>query len=465
MDVAFDDLASVLLEHAQDKLAIVDEAGAYVYVNEASRALLGYEPERLVGEHGLDYVHPEDRRTVAERFERIGGACASSATVRYRHATRSGGWVWLESRFTALPDETLDGYVVSSRDITELVTAERDRRDAESRLRTIAGAVGDVLWIFDGDWSELLFVNPAYEDVFGQSVAELEAEPRGFLAVVHPDDVSRVRRAMDRASAGEAIDVEYRVDPDADYGRWVWVRAEPIVEDGDVVRIVGFSRDITGRRRRERQLAVMDNLLRHNLRNDLAVILGNAECIAGETGDPSRGRAETIRRQGRELLESADKQREIIDLLTARPIPSSIDLAAIVADAVETIEERHPDAAIETTCPESAIARGLHEIESAVTELLENAVRHGTDDPPALSVAVRADRETVAVEIRDRCPPIPEVEFRVLTGDWEMNDVYHTSGLGLWLVYWIVDLSDGDISFDRSETGNTITVTLPREQS
>jgi len=46
-----------------------------------------------------------------------------------------------------------------------------------------------------------------------------------------------------------------------------------------------------------------------------------------------------------------------------------------------------------------------------------------------------------------------------------MDDVYHTSGLGLWLVYWVADLSDGNIAFDRSETGNTITLTLPRDRT
>lgn len=460
-----DDLAAALLENAQDKLAVFDEEGTYVYVNEASRTILGYEPEQLVGERGLDYVHPDDRQAVVDQFDGVGTPGRSAATARYRHATRGGEWVWLESRVTTLPDDTLDGFVVSSRDITQQVTAERERRNAESRLRTIAGTVSDVLWMFDADWNELLFVNPAYEDVFGQSVADLEANPRKFLEAVHPDDVATVREAMNRASAGESVDIEYRVNPAADYSRWVWVRSEPIVEDGEVDRIVGFTRDITDRRRRERQLAVMDTLLRHNLRNDMAVILGSAECIASDAADPARNHAEIIRQQSRKLLESADKQREIIDLLTERSVPTAIDLVAIVTGAVETIGDRYPDATIETTLPESATARGVHELELAVTELLENAVQHDPDGPPELSIAVQPDSETVDVVVQDRCPPIPEVEFRVLTGDRSMDDVYHTSGLGLWLVYWTVDLSNGRISFERSETGNRITLTLPRDRS
>ncbi|WP_408957960.1 PAS domain-containing sensor histidine kinase [Natrinema sp. 74] len=461
MDSDPGDLAPVLLEYAQDKLAVVDETGTYVYVNEASASILGFEPEQLVDERALEYVHPDDRRAVTERFGRVNASAQSSASVRYRHATRSDEWVWLESRFTDPPDDALDGYVVSSRDITERVTAERERRDAESQLQTIAGTVGDVLWMVDGDWTELLFVNSAYEEIFGQSVEALKENPHHFLEAVHPDDVDCVQEAMARASAGESVDIEYRVDPETDYSRWVWVRAVPIRDDGDVAEIVGFSRDITDRRRRERQLAVMDTHLRHTLRNDMAVIMGNAECIARDADAPSNGRAEVIRQQGRELLESTAKQREIIDLLTERSTPEPVDLVRVASNAIETIRDQRPSATIELTAPDSAVARVLSEVELAVIELLENAVQHDPDGVPALSVSVRAREETITVTVEDGCPPIPEVEFRVLTGDWEMTDVYHTSGLGLWLVYWIVDLSGGHVSFDRTETGNAITVSLP----
>ncbi|WP_254530969.1 PAS domain-containing protein [Natrinema gelatinilyticum] len=465
MDPKIDDLGNILLEYARDKLAIVDEAGTYVYVNEASTSILGFEPGQLIDEPAIEYIHPDDRRGVVDRFGQVSGVARSSSPIRYRHVTRDDEWVWLESRFSNPPDDALDGYVVSSRDITQQVIAERERRNAQSRLRTIAGTVGDVLWMFNHDWSDVLFVNPAYEDVFGQSVETLEANPRSFLDLVHPDDADTVRDAMARASAGESVDLEYRVNPETDYKRWVWVQAAPLFEDGEVVRIVGFSKDITDRQRRERQLAVMDNFLRHNLRNDLAVILGNAECIASKVEDPFHRRAEIIHRQGQELLDTTAKQREIIELLSDRPVPESSDLVAIVSRAVETIQDRYPDATIERTVPESAVACTVSEIQDAVSELLENAIQHEPDGLPELSVTIRRNRETIDVEIQDNCPPIPEIEFRVLTGDWEMDDVYHTSGLGLWLVYWTVDLSDGHITFDRPETGNRITVSLPRVQS
>jgi len=41
-----------------------------------------------------------------------------------------------------------------------------------------------------------------------------------------------------------------------------------------------------------------------------------------------------------------------------------------------------------------------------------------------------------------------------------MDDLNHTDGMGLWLVYWIADRSGGDITFDTHEGGNVVTLSL-----
>ncbi len=88
------------------------------------------------------------------------------------------------------------------------------------------------------------------------------------------------------------------------------MQGEPVVKDGKVGRTVGFARDVTDRWRRERQLVLMAQHLRHNLHNDMNAIIANAELIEEKTA----GRAAVIRRIGRQLVESAERQRQIIDV-------------------------------------------------------------------------------------------------------------------------------------------------------
>jgi PAS domain S-box-containing protein len=131
--------------------------------------------------------------------------------------------------------------------------ASRAAERAQRRLRELAANAKDVLWIYDGEWDDLVFVNSAYEKIWEQSRESLHAEPTSFLDAVHPEDRERVEAAVERAGDGESLDLEFRLEGADGTERWVWVQAEPIMAGDDVERIVGFTRDITARRQRERE--------------------------------------------------------------------------------------------------------------------------------------------------------------------------------------------------------------------
>ncbi|KAA9399992.1 PAS domain S-box protein [Haloarcula sp. CBA1130] len=126
-------------------------------------------------------------------------------------------------------------------------TASRTRQ----RLTELTEQSNELLWVFSGDWTEIQFVNSAYETIYGRSVESLQANPAEFMTAIHPTDQDRVVQAMQRVSAGESVELEFRITRPDDDQRWVRAEAQPIVEDGTVTRIVGASRDITERKRRE----------------------------------------------------------------------------------------------------------------------------------------------------------------------------------------------------------------------
>jgi PAS domain S-box-containing protein len=142
--------------------------------------------------------------------------------------------------------------------IETAVERHRSRRGVETteqKRSQIAAQTDDVLFMFDGNWEELLFVNSAYESVWGGSVDELRENPRSFLESVHPEDRDIARRSMERLRDGEPDTVEYRVVTEDDEQRWVRGESKPIRDDdGHVSRITGFVRDITERKVREREL-------------------------------------------------------------------------------------------------------------------------------------------------------------------------------------------------------------------
>ncbi|WP_424014457.1 PAS domain-containing sensor histidine kinase [Halorubrum xinjiangense] len=444
----------LLLDQAQDKVALLDEGGTYTYVNGAVERILGYEPDELVGTNAFEYIHPDERAAVRDTFERaIRADEFTEVTAEYRHRTADGSWVWLESRMSNLTDGALDGFVVSSRDVSDRVRAERRRAEATSHLEEIAAVSSDVLWMFNADWSELLFVNPAYEEIYGASVDELRGDTEAFIEAIHPDDRSGVEEAMAQLSAGTAVDVEYRVNAGENYNRWVWVQREPIVRDSEVVRITGFTKDVTDRRRRERQLVVMDNLLRHNLRNDLNVVLGTVEELEADVPNSAEHTA-VIRRVGEGLLETAQKEREIIELITDHRETDQIDLRSLVEECVETVRDRFPEGSITVDGLDAVAVDGRCELRSAVIELLENPFQHSDGGTETVRVRLRRTEAGAELVVEDDLPAIPAVEADVLTGDHDMTRVYHSSGLGFWLVYWSVELSNGTVSVDAGVAEN-----------
>ena len=77
------------------------------------------------------------------------------------------------------------------------------------------------------------------------------------------------------------------------------------------------------------------------------------------------------------------------------------------------------------------------------------------------SITVEVDDEFAAVTISDNGPGIPPEEWAVVTGDTEISQLEHGSGLGLWLVRWVTEGYGGELTYHEREPGSTISIRLP----
>ncbi|MFC7165251.1 bacterio-opsin activator domain-containing protein [Halospeciosus flavus] len=141
------------------------------------------------------------------------------------------------------------------RDVSGRERRERERRESERKFWTLAENLEEIVWMSSADPSDFLYVNPAYEDVWGRDREELYAgDGLAFLDAVHPDDRERVREAYtDLPERG--YEEEFRVQQPDGSVRWILGQAVPLRdEDGTVHRIVGIGEDVTERKEREREL-------------------------------------------------------------------------------------------------------------------------------------------------------------------------------------------------------------------
>jgi PAS domain S-box-containing protein len=185
-------------------------------------------------------------------------------------------------------------YTVLANRISNSVDQHRSRQavqETERKLTELAERTDDILFMFNGDWSELLFINSAYEDIWDGSIDQLEDDPTSFLDLIHPEDRENARASMEELLNGNSSELEYRVELQDGERRWVHGETKPILDDdGTVARIVGVVRDITEQKERELQLeTIVGNLpgyvYRHAYEPEypLKFVKGDAELITGYT--------------------------------------------------------------------------------------------------------------------------------------------------------------------------------------
>ena len=220
---------------------------------------------------------------------------------------------------------------------------------------------------------------------------------------------------------------------------------------------------------RESQLRVLNRVLRHNLRNDMSVVIAHSDTILhNEPAEDVEGKVQQIRQTAVNLIETSEHARTIYDkmLATDDRDPEPVDVALVVEQRLVKLQENFPDSTIETHLPDSAWALGGDVVPIIVDELCRNALVHNDRPEDEREVAVTVEggvaEGEVCIVVRDNGPGLPDVERELLTGEREASNVEHGSGLGLWVVSWLVDQCDGTVTTaNRADRGTTVTVTLP----
>lgn len=225
--------------------------------------------------------------------------------------------------------------------------------------------------------------------------------------------------------------------------------------DGEIGRML-VCRDVTDRRQRVQQLQVLSRVLRHNIRNDLNVILGRIETAAAECDRPAAvEELSAARTQAAALLETAETAREIQRVL-GDDCRRRRDLVTIVESAVSRFREAWPEASVDLRLPERLPVTATDPLSDAIRELIENAWEHGQTTP---RVRVARDGDEAIVRVADDGPGLPERERAAIEAG-EETQLKHGSGLGLWFVRWVVTSVGGAFSLE-SDDGTVATVRLP----
>jgi PAS domain S-box-containing protein len=222
--------------------------------NENSARLLGLPTTVLKVNAQIwnDSLHPDDR----DRVWAIASTALTNHTnfeAEYRVVWPDSTIRWILSKGHALYGEIgeatrMVGCII---DITDRKQAEAALAESETKFRQLANHTREIFWMTNADGSEVLYISPAFETVWGISIDYLYQHPKAWMETIVPSDRPRVAAlwaTLPRAS----YEMEYQIEHQDGSHRWVWDRGNAIYDDqGKICRMGGLIEDITIRKQTE----------------------------------------------------------------------------------------------------------------------------------------------------------------------------------------------------------------------
>ena len=480
-----------------------DAAGRVVSFAPRWLELTGLTRDQATGEGWARVAHPDDLPRMVEAWAhsvRTGEPYDVESRVR----TAGGAYRWMRSR--AFPRRDAHDQVVrwygTTEDVHERRLAERAVAENESRFRTLADTMPQIVWVARPDGYHEYY-NRRWYEYLGLDFERTRGA--GWADPLHPDDRDRARRRWQHSlETGEPYEIEYRFRrADGEY-RWFLGRAVPVRDEaGRITKWFGTCTDIEDRKRFEterqrlleaeqaarrsaeaaRQFAeaasrAKDDFLAtisHELRTPLTAIVGWASILESSKDDPATlvEGLEVVQRNAQSQAQLIDDILDVSRITTGklRLNVQPVDLAAVLAAAAQTVSTAAQAKGVRITTDYARDAGRVSgdpdRLQQVFWNLLANAIKF-TGRGGEVAVAIRAAESRCIVTVADTGKGIapeflPHVFERFQQADARSTRRHGGLGLGLAIVRHLVEMHGGTVTAasDGEGRGSTFSVELP----
>jgi len=424
----------VVLDTAAVTGAFVDTDLRHTWVHNPAPAPT---EEEILGQTDAD-LFPAD---IAEPTMAIKREAIDTASRVEREFTFVKPWGQHRYRAAAEPLYDADGAVEGA-----MFTAV----DISDRYQLL-NRTSDAVYTVDTDW-RVTFWNDRMAERTGVEPADIVGET---LWDVFDDAIpsaleERYRTVME---TGEPAEFEQYIPDPLDY--WVEIR---VFADADGLSI--YSRDITERKEREQRLEtqrdnldILNQVLRHDVRNDLQLVLAYTEALDDHLDEAGQEKLATVRESAEHAVDLTRTAREIADVMLATgDTRTRVDLREVLMDELEDVRAGAPDASVSVAGTVPAVSVLANEmLDSVFRNLLTNAIRHNDAAEPEVTVSVREEPDHVVVRVADNGPGVPDARKEAIFGKGEKGLESDGTGIGLYLVETLVDHYGGAVAVADNE--------------
>jgi len=414
-----------------------------------------YEPDIS---DALKFYHPDDRSIIGDAFEELTTE-GEAYDLELRIVTTDEAVRWVRAIGRTQYDED-EQEIVAVRGVFQDIT-DRKEREIDLQMKSQAleeSTVGITIADADQDDLPIVYANEGFTRVTGYPKGRVLGDNCRFLQGEETDEatVAEIREAIESNRPIRTEILNYRADGTP---FWNQLTIAPVTgtTGENVSHFVGIQEDITAKKRRDRLIGVLNRVLRHNLRNHMNIVQGFADEIIQRAEGDSVEMARRISETATELTALSEKAQDVQTAVRDAEPLAARDILADVEEVVSELRTAFPETefSIEATPSEDVIA--TERLQLALRELGSNAAKHADSSGVTYTVETTEDGE-VAVRVQDDGSGLPKMERQVLEAGRE-TPLEHGSGLGLWLVNWIVTGLGGEVT-TTVDDGTTVTVRL-----
>lgn len=475
----------------------------FLDANEAAIAAYGYPRDELLTMRVTDVRPEEDVASFTTYVEQTVRAQRwIYRPPRYaRHRRKNGQIREVEVAAHHLTFEGHEAVLAVITDITDRLRAERERDALLAQVRHEAAAkaaileqMADAVLVADSQ-GRVVMANRSAHTLFGVPDGFWEHGPASRVWPwpslpwktfgVDGVEISPAERTFARALHGETALAELRIVTEAGREAWISTSASPLRDDrGEITGVVWIGRETTEERyRREREeqgeklraLGQMASGVAHDLNQYLGLVAGYAD-LATRSLDgtpPHLGAArEALDVVARAAMDGSESVKRL--LAFARPTQDGpaeiVDVGSLLREVATLTAPRWRDAAQQQGCPISTVVEITGETlvlgwPSALREAITNLIFNAVDALPEggvirLSAQTQGDR--VIVEVADTGIGIPQEALRRVFEPFFTTKGARGNGLGLAIVYGIVERHDGVVSVSSPPgKGTSVSISLP----
>jgi len=219
----------------------------FIYTNDSFEKVTGLCKEDILGKTVLE-VLPNIEKYWIDAYGKV--ALTGNSNLFENYAAELGRY------FRTIAYSPKKGqFAVLIEDITDQKKKEEAIRKSEEKFRQISESINEVFWLRSADDSELLYINPAYEKVWGKTCQSLYDHPQSFIDSVYDLDRPAVFAEIEKQKKSKEFILDYRIVRPDGMLRWVNVKTIPVKNHvGEIISRTGIAVDITEYKSIEEQL-------------------------------------------------------------------------------------------------------------------------------------------------------------------------------------------------------------------